>query len=193
MGSWPTARSGGHDGRASQALTSLRAVTGRARNATSILVVDGNNVIGAVADGWWRDRPAAVRRLLARLQCLGERATLVLDVTQPDLVEGDHEGITVRYATRRGRDAADDLIHEIVAEVPDATVVTLDHALRHDVSTPAPPSSVPANSSPCSTLPAVSSTMTRPAPHPSHYTIGSDRGFQNQSAWRPDSTSFTPD
>lgn len=70
-------------------------------NAATILVVDGNNVIGAVADGWWRDRPAAVRRLLGRMQCLGEPAVLVLDVAQPDLLEGDHGGITVRYATRR--------------------------------------------------------------------------------------------
>ena len=103
------------------------------RDAASILVVDGNNVIGAVPDGWWRDRPAAVRRLLARLQCLGEPATLVLDVAQPDLSEGDHDGITVRYATRRGRDAADDLIREIVRDTADATVVTSDRALRRDV------------------------------------------------------------
>ena len=102
-------------------------------DAASMLVVDGNNVIGAVADGWWRDRPAAVRRLLGRLQCLGEPATLVLDVAQPDLSEGDHDGITVRYATRRGRDAADDLIREIVSEAPDAMVVTSDRALRRDV------------------------------------------------------------
>ena len=98
----------------------------------SSLVVDGNNVIGAAADGWWRDRPAAVLRLLSRLQCLGEPATLVLDVAQPDLSEGDHDGITVRYATRRGRDAADDLIREIVAELPEATVVTSDRSLRRD-------------------------------------------------------------
>jgi predicted RNA-binding protein with PIN domain len=98
-----------------------------------ILVVDGNNVIGAVADGWWRDRPAAVRRLLARLQCLSEPATLVLDVAQPDLPEGNHGGIEVRYATRRGRDAADDLIRHIVAENTDSTVVTSDRALRRDV------------------------------------------------------------
>ena len=102
-------------------------------DAPGILVVDGNNVIGAVADGWWRDRPAAVRRLLGRLQCLGARATLVLDVAQPDLAEGDHNGIVVRYATRRGRDAADDLIREIVAEDPGVTVVTSDRALRRDV------------------------------------------------------------
>jgi predicted RNA-binding protein with PIN domain len=98
-----------------------------------ILVIDGNNVIGAIADGWWRDRPAAVRRLLARLQCLGEPATLVLDVAQPDLSEGDHGGIVVRYATRRGRDAADDLIRELVGEDAHVTVVTSDRALRRDV------------------------------------------------------------
>jgi hypothetical protein len=90
-------------------------------------------VIGATADGWWRDRPAAVRRLLARVQCLGEPATLVLDVAQPDLPEGDHGGVAVRYATRRGRDAADDLIRRLVADLPDTTVVTSDRALRHDV------------------------------------------------------------
>jgi hypothetical protein len=28
----------------------------RACDAVGILVVDGNNVIGAVANGWWRDR-----------------------------------------------------------------------------------------------------------------------------------------
>jgi predicted RNA-binding protein with PIN domain len=99
----------------------------------AILVIDGNNVIGALADGWWRDRPAAVRRLLARLQCLGEPATLVLDVAQPDLAEGDHGGIVVRYATRRGRDAADDLVRELVAEDADVTVVTSDRVLRRDV------------------------------------------------------------
>ena len=59
--------------------------------------------------------------------------TLVLDVPQPDLPEGDHDGIAVRYATRRGRDAADDLIRELVAEGPDVTVVTSDRALRRDV------------------------------------------------------------
>ena len=100
----------------------LRAIT---------LIVDGNNVMGARPDGWWRDRPGAVRRLLARLQCLGEPVLLVLDVRQDDLPEGDHGGVTVRYATRRGRDAADDRIRELV--VPGATVVTSDRALRADV------------------------------------------------------------
>jgi rRNA-processing protein FCF1 len=49
------------------------------------------------------------------------------------LVEGEHGAITVRYATRRGRDAADDLIRELVAADPSVTVVTSDRALRQDV------------------------------------------------------------
>ena len=102
-------------------------------HAATILVIDGNNVIGAVADGWWRDRPAAVRRLFDRMQCLGEPAVLVLDAAQPDLLEGEHGAITVRYATRRGRDAADDRIRELVGDMPEATVVTSDRALLRDV------------------------------------------------------------
>ena len=100
------------------------------------VVVDGNNVIGAVADGWWRDRPAAVRRLLGRLQCYGRRSghevLLVLDVAQADLPTGDHDGVEVRYATRRGRNAADDAIVELLASrsFPGAVeVVTSDRAL----------------------------------------------------------------
>jgi predicted RNA-binding protein with PIN domain len=44
--------------------------------------------------------------------------------------------VTVRYATRAGRDAADDRIRGLLAELPepgDVTVVTSDRALRRDV------------------------------------------------------------
>ena len=96
----------------------------RGRDDGTRLLVDGNNVMGAAADGWWRDPPAAVRRLLARLQCYAShrraRVELVLDVRQPDLPEGDHDGVVVRYAKRRGRDAADDRIVELLdADVDD--------------------------------------------------------------------------
>ena len=108
--------------------------TSSVRHTRAIYVIDGNNVIGAVADGWWRDRPAAVRRLLARLQCLGlqleEPLVLVLDVPQDDLPAGDHDGVTVVYAARRGRDAADDRIRELAGRGD--TVVTSDRALRRD-------------------------------------------------------------
>jgi predicted RNA-binding protein with PIN domain len=85
------------------------------------LVVDGNNVMGARADGWWRDRPAAARRLLARVQCYAARVdhpvVVVFDVPQADLPEGEHGGVAVRYARRPGRDAADD---RIVADLEEA-------------------------------------------------------------------------
>jgi predicted RNA-binding protein with PIN domain len=102
------------------------------------VIVDGNNVMGAAADGWWRNRPAAVRRLLARVQCyaraVDDEVVLVLDVPHADLPEGDHDGVTVRYATRRGRDAADDRIRELLADVDarQSLVVTSDRALKAD-------------------------------------------------------------
>jgi predicted RNA-binding protein with PIN domain len=84
------------------------------------LLIDGNNVMGAAVGGWWRDPPRAVRGLIERLQCYamatGEPVEIVLDVPHPDFSEGEHDGIMVRYATRRGRDAADDRIVELVAE-----------------------------------------------------------------------------
>jgi hypothetical protein len=55
----------------------------------TMIVVDGSNVIGTVPDGWWRDRAAAARRRLTRLQCLqartGSELILVLDVVDPEL------------------------------------------------------------------------------------------------------------
>ena len=76
--------------------------SGRAHLVTTILLVDGNNVVGSVADGWWRDRPGAVRRLVARLHCYvaatGASLEVVFDVPQPDLPEGDHDGVVVHYA-----------------------------------------------------------------------------------------------
>ena len=99
------------------------------------LLIDGNNVVGAAAGGWWRDPPEAVRRLLDRLRCYaaatGEAVEVVLDVPQPDLPEGDHRGVVVHYATRRGRDAADDRIIELLDVGPavGVRVVTSDRHL----------------------------------------------------------------
>ena len=102
-----------------------------------ILVVDGNNVMGAAADGWWRDRRGAVRRLHRRLvayrAATGDEVVLALDVPQPDLPAGDNDGVEVAYPARRGRDAADDRIVELLADWPAGraapSVVTSDRRL----------------------------------------------------------------
>jgi len=96
------------------------------------------NVIGSRPDGWWRDRDAAVRRLVDRLSRLAERTgeeiTVVLDGRPlPDLPEGSNGPVTVRYGRRGGANAADDRIVEIVAADPEPStleVVTADRDLR---------------------------------------------------------------
>jgi predicted RNA-binding protein with PIN domain len=94
--------------------------------------------MGSTPDGWWRDQPGAVRRLAHRLAChqarSGDRIVLVLDVPHPELPEGDNEGeLEVHYPRRRGRNAADERIVELLDERPGptgaTTVVTSDRAL----------------------------------------------------------------
>jgi predicted RNA-binding protein with PIN domain len=93
-------------------------------------LVDGMNVIGSRPDGWWRDRPAAMRALAARLErfaeATGETVAVVFDGQPRDV---GIRGIEVRFAQRAGRNAADDEIARRVAT--DATpgelhVVTSD-------------------------------------------------------------------
>ena len=110
-------------------------------SSTRRLIVDGNNVIGSRPDGWWRDRPGASRRLVASLQVLasesGDRISVVLDGRPlPDLPEGVHDGVLVAYATRAGRDAADDRIAEEVTRDRDPAslvVITSDRGLAERV------------------------------------------------------------
>ena len=105
------------------------------------LIVDGMNVIGSRPTGWWRDRDGAKREFIATLQdfadASGASITVVLDGRPlPDMPEGSHDGVRVLYARRRGRDAADDRIVELVegdAEPETLVVVTSDAALRRRV------------------------------------------------------------
>jgi uncharacterized protein YaiI (UPF0178 family) len=98
-------------------------------------LVDAMNVIGSRPDGWWRDRDAAVRRLVDALGALDAPVTVVLDAGPADLV-GRRGALEVVRAPRRGRDAADDEIVRLVAADPDpgsVCVVTSDAALARRV------------------------------------------------------------
>jgi predicted RNA-binding protein with PIN domain len=80
------------------------------------LLIDGMNVIGSRPDGWWRDREAAMRRLVKHLAIYaaesGNEVTVVLDARPFDLGE-NVRGVAVRFAPG-GRNAGDDEIVRIV-------------------------------------------------------------------------------
>ena len=104
-------------------------------------LVDGTNVVGSRPDGWWRDRPGAFRRLveaLAPMAAAGDDVTVVFDGRPaPELPAGDHGGVAVRWAERRGRDAADDAVVALVAADPEPgsrVVVTSDRGLTGRVA-----------------------------------------------------------
>jgi hypothetical protein len=96
----------------------------------SRLIVDGMNVIGSRPDGWWRDRHAAMRRLVTALEGIDDfdPVVVVLDGKPFDLVS---DRVDVRFASRRGPNAADD---DIASEVAAGdTVVTSDADLERRV------------------------------------------------------------
>jgi predicted RNA-binding protein with PIN domain len=100
-------------------------------------VVDGMNVIGSRPTGWWRDRPGAMRGLVEELEAFAQRSgdpvTVVFD-GRPFELESDD--VTVRFASRRGPNAADDDIAALVDsddDPADLSVVTSDGDLARRV------------------------------------------------------------
>jgi hypothetical protein len=103
-------------------------------------IVDGNNVMGARPDGWWRDRARAARDLAALVEAFardaGEPVTLWFDGRPRDLGLPAGTPLRARFADRPGRDAADHAIAEHVeadADPAAITVVTSDRALAERV------------------------------------------------------------
>lgn len=99
-------------------------------------LVDGMNLIGSRPDRWWNDPDRAVRRLVEELDryatATGEDVTVVFDRQPADLPPGAHGAVTVAFASRRGRDAADHEIVQMLAADPQPdsyTVVTSDRRL----------------------------------------------------------------
>ena len=101
------------------------------------IFVDGNNVMGSRADGWWRDRTGAARRIVAEIALLAHVRrgvwTIVFDGPGPRDTEQSPECVTVIHAGHRGRNSADDRIVELVGALSDratALVYTSDAELR---------------------------------------------------------------
>jgi predicted RNA-binding protein with PIN domain len=98
-------------------------------------IVDGMNVIGSRPDGWWRDRAKAMRSLAADLAAWAEgRAVTVVFDGRP--LEVSAPGVEAVFASRRGPNAADDDIVELVRSAGDPAalnVVTSDGDLSRRV------------------------------------------------------------
>jgi len=104
------------------------------------LLIDGMNVIGSRPDRWWNDPDRAVRRLIGQLsvyaEATGEDVTVVFDRRPRDLQAGRYGEATVAFASRRGRNAADHEIVDMVEADPapaSLVVVTSDERLSERV------------------------------------------------------------
>lgn len=102
-------------------------------------VVDAMNVIGTRPDGWWRDRDAAMARLVDRLERFsahsGDDVTVVFERKPNPPIRSTV--IQIAHARKRGPDAADFEIVKIVeadADPKSIQVVTSDRWLGDRVS-----------------------------------------------------------
>jgi predicted RNA-binding protein with PIN domain len=108
---------------------------GRA-SAEARWLVDGMNLIGVRPDRWWNDPDRAVRRLIHELDryaaATGEDVTVIFDRRPPDVQPGGHGAAVVAFASRPGRNAADDEIVRVLTADPapsSVRVVTSDKRL----------------------------------------------------------------
>ena len=102
-------------------------------------IVDAMNVIGSRPDGWWNDPKKAMRAMAVALNEFatrtGDEVTVVFD-TDPGSRD-DTPDIEVVIARRKGRNAADYEIEQIVAADEDPgslRVVTSDKRLVEKVT-----------------------------------------------------------
>jgi predicted RNA-binding protein with PIN domain len=99
-------------------------------------LIDGMNVIGSRPDRWWEDRDGAVRDMVRALDAYaaatGEEVTVVFDGRPVHALPAGPGPVRVVFASRRGRDAADHEIVDILSEDKNPStlrVVTSDSAL----------------------------------------------------------------
>jgi predicted RNA-binding protein with PIN domain len=117
----------------STALADWQAGLGRRLNKMRWLV-DGMNVIGTRPDGWWRDRHAAMVRLVDRLErwSSGNGEDVIVVFEKPPSPPISSTVIEVAHAPRPRPNSADDEIARRLAADPDPAnvrVVTSDRWL----------------------------------------------------------------
>lgn len=103
-----------------------------------MLVVDGANVVGAVPDGWWKDRPGAARRLHERLlvgDTPHDRIVLVLEGgAKAGVRAGQDAHVQTVHAPRDGDSAILAQVKSLRERGDVVTVVTADRALAANVA-----------------------------------------------------------
>jgi predicted RNA-binding protein with PIN domain len=104
-----------------------------------LMVVDAANVIGSRPDGWWRDRPAAVLRLITALAGSRRNSDDVIVVVEGAARAGVGAGVLEGVRVVHAPGSADDEIVRIIAEAKaegeqSVTVVTADRELRDRTS-----------------------------------------------------------
>lgn len=109
-------------------------MTRRRRTPSTVLVVDGANVVGSRPDGWWKDRAGAARRLHEQLLVAGVREEEVVLVLEGGAKAGVRPGKDVHVRTVHAPRDGDSEIEKQVAEAlgtgARVTVVTADGILR---------------------------------------------------------------
>jgi hypothetical protein len=106
-----------------------------------VLVVDGANVVGARADGWWKDRAGAARRLHEQLVIadLDGDIVLVLEGEAKAGVRAGRDGhVTVVHAPKDGDSEIVRQAHKAADDGRQVTVVTADRLLAARVAKAGP-------------------------------------------------------
>ncbi len=101
-------------------------------------MVDVANVMGSRADGWWRDRAGAARRLLEQVRSGGvdgSEVVLVLEGrARTGVEESESDGWRVVHAPAEGDDAVVAEARVLVEQGRQVIVVTADRELRGRVA-----------------------------------------------------------
>jgi predicted RNA-binding protein with PIN domain len=101
-------------------------------------LVDAMNVIGTRPDRWWKDRPAAMLRLVDQLErwVAAEGADVTVVFERPPSPPISSPLVEIAHAPRPGPNSADDEIVRLLRADPhpeQVRVVTSDHALADQV------------------------------------------------------------